>query len=532
MIPRNQFGEIDHDYRPSTEAELVECLKDAMWRVCSGALYKIIAKSEAEEGEGLLVPFRPNAAQLKLLRNLWHRNVIIKARQLGFSTLSCIAWLDHALFNANQVVGIVAQDLDAAGNLYRQKVQVAYDNLPEQLLTMMPTEARSASEMRFKHNGSLIRVATSVRSGTIPRLHVSEFGKICAKYPDKAREVITGSIPAVPLDGILIIESTAEGREGEFYNIVQRAKAIQESGRKLNPRDYRLHFYAWYDEPTYRLDPDNVTITEKDHAYFDAIEAAAGIKLDQHQRAWYVATKDADFSGDDEKMRQEYPSTVDEPFQQSTEGCYYTNQMAKARKEGRILKLPILDAVPCWTFWDIGNSDGTAVWVMQKVGNEYRCIRFYEAWGEPYGHAVKWLQGLGLIFEKHYLPHDADHVRQGMHVNKSPRDMLQELMPGHRFEIVERIQDVNWGIQQTRDVFGLLWFNEDECKEGIKHLDLYRKKWSERQQVWSDEPDKAGGHSEAADALRQFGQAYASGMIGTYQTSVNRSKARRSWRAA
>ena len=130
-----------------------------------------------------------------------------------------------------------------------------------------------------------------------------------------------------------------------------------------------------------------------------------------------------------------------------------------------------------------------------------------------------------------YLPHDAAHIRQGQSVNKSPQQMLQDLMPGVRFEIVPRIEDVNWGIQQTRDVFPLLWFDEEKCREGIIHIENYRKRWNERQACWSNIPDKTGGHSEAADALRQFAQAYAAGLI-----NINRSQPKRrrisSWRVA
>lgn len=88
-----------------------------------------------------------------------------------------------------------------------------------------PLAADNADELLFAHNNSSIRVATSMRSGTIHRLHVSEFGKICAKYPDKAKEVVTGSIPAVPTNGVLVIESTAEGREGEFFRWWSRRRS-------------------------------------------------------------------------------------------------------------------------------------------------------------------------------------------------------------------------------------------------------------------------------------------------------------------
>src|SRR3546814_10877767 len=87
-----------------------------------------------------------------------------------------------------------------------------------------------------------------MHAGTIHRLHVSEFGKICAKFPDKAHEVVTGSLPAVPLDGIAIIESTAEGQDGEFYKMTQRAIGLADAKAKLSPRDYRFHFFPWRSE--------------------------------------------------------------------------------------------------------------------------------------------------------------------------------------------------------------------------------------------------------------------------------------------
>ncbi|HEX5362349.1 MAG TPA: terminase [Fluviicoccus sp.] len=508
--------------------ELARNLADPMWRLSN--LYKIIIKGDNDE-EGLVIQFKPNRAQRRFIERLWHRNLILKARQLGFTTLIAIVWLDHALFNANVRCGIIAQDREAAEVIFRDKVKFAYENLPPALREAMPLRRDSATELLFAHNNSSIRVATSMRSGTIHRLHISEFGKICAKYPDKAKEVVTGSIPAVPKSGVLVIESTAEGREGEFYDMTQRAMALHEQKKPLTERDYRFHFFPWHQEPGYRMDPDGVIVTAKDHEYFDSLEAKLATTIDAEQRAWYVATRDADFSGAEERMWQEYPSTPEEAFQKSTEGCYYVTQLTAARKDGRIRRLPLLDSVPCMTFWDIGNSDGMAVWVLQRVGMENRWIRFGEWWGEPYSTAVKWLNSLGLVFSKHYLPHDADHVRQGQSTNKSPRQMLEELLPGHRFETVPRIQDVNWGINQTRDAFPTYYFDEEHCKDGLIHIESYRKKWNERQGCWSDEPDKAGGHSEAADALRQHGQALAGGMIyaGAAPTTRRRSG---SWRTA
>lgn len=510
-----------------TEAELLQNLADPYWRVNSGALYKIMVKSDDADDGGFVVPFVPNQAQRHLIENLHHRNIILKARQLGFTTLVAILWLDHALFVPDQRCGIVAHDRESAEAIFRDKVKFAYERLPPILLEAMPLKRDSASELLFAHNNSSIRVATSMRSGTIHRLHVSEFGKIARAYPEKAQEVITGSIPAVPLSGVTIIESTAEGASGPFYKMSQRAEQTAEEGRKLTKRDYRFHFWPWHANPDYVMDADLVTISDEDRRYFAEVEGQVGKKLSAEQRAWYVATRDADYPDSPELMWQEYPSTPAEAFQQSTAGCYYAVQLARARSTGRVCRIPETDE-PVNTFWDVGRSDQTAIWFHQQVGLEHRFIHYHEASGETLGYFVRYMQERGYIWGRHYLPHDADHKRLS-DSNKSIREMLEDL--GVRdIEIVERIDDINHGIQQTRDVFGQCWFDAEGCKEGLARLQAYRKRWNKTVGAWANEP-LHDDNSNGADAFRQFGQAMAANMLRGH-SNKRPSQRQRSWRAA
>lgn len=516
---------VEHD---AIAAELARNLADPMWRICN--LYKIIIKGDDADDEGLVLQFKPNRAQRRFINRLWHRNIILKARQLGFTTLICILWLDHALFNPNSRCGIIAQDRETAEAIFTDKVKFAYDNLPEALRAQFPLTKCTTSEMRFGHNNSMIRVATSVRGGTIHRLLISEFGKICAKFPDKAAEVVTGSIPAVPKTGILVIESTAEGREGEFYDMTQRAIAVKDQGKELTLRDYRFHFFAWWQEPNYRMDPAQVPISEKEHEYFDQLEAKIGQKIDPGQRAWYIATRQADFPNNEERMWQEYPSTPEEAFKVSTAGTYYAVQIARARKEGRVTVVPHVPEIPVNTFWDIGNSDGTAVWFHQRVGMRHHFIKFIEAWGEPYSYFVQEMQKLGYTWGRHYLPHDGAHVRQAMDKDSmiSPEQALYKL--GLRnIQVVPRVGELQHGIQKVRDVFALCVFDEAGTKEGFTHLEMYRKRWNERQQCWSDEPLK-DIHTEGADSFRQFAQSLDSIPAGIAAPATRRKKS--NWRTA
>lgn len=492
---------------PKTDAEMRLALDDPYWRVCSGQLYWIMVKTD--DGEGTRVRFKPNLAQRQLMRSLWGRNLILKARQLGFTTLIAILWLDHALFNKDQRCGIVAQDREAAEAIFRDKVKFAYDNLPEALKLTMPLAKDSATELLFAHNNSAIRVATSMRSGTIHRLHVSEFGKIGAKFPDKAQEVVTGSIPAVPMNGgIVVIESTAEGQDGEFYRMCKTALALAEIGAPLTQRQYRMHFFAWWKNPEYRMEySGNVIISAADNQYLDLVQATQGTFLDMAQRAWYVATRDGDFSGDADKMRQEYPSTPEEAFQVSTEGTYYAVQLAKARADGRIGSLPFVTGVPVDTYWDLGANDGMGIWLAQRIGPWQHFLRYLEGWNEGYSYYVKMLLDTGWVFGTHHLPHDADQKRPGKENTDTPKEMLEQLMPGHRFVIVPRIAELQHGIQMVRSRFSSYRFDEVGCKEGLIHVSMYRKEWNARLGAWKDSHRK-DEHTEAADALRQEAQGH------------------------
>jgi hypothetical protein len=510
----------------------LEKLADPMWRICSGEIYKIIVKNDDDpDDEGFVMPFKPNRAQRRFITRWWNRNIILKARQLGFTTLICILWTDFAMFNSNVSCGVIAQTDEAATKIFKSKVLFAYENLPEPIRAAIPLKEKNAHELVFAHNNSSIRVATSMRSGTIHRLLVSEFGKICAKFPAKADEVLTGSIPAVPLNCITVIESTAEGQEGAFYSMTQAAKNKAALKKKLTPRDYRFHFYPWYEDDGYRMDPSTVTITDADHEYFDKLEFESGTKLDMEQRAWYVATRnDFDESGKGEKMLQEYPSTPEEAFQRSIEGTYYAKQMLAMRKSGRILKIPIIQE-PVYTFWDIGNGDGTAIWFMQIVGFEDRFIGYYEGHGEHLSHYYKHLLDSGFIFGKHFLPHDADHERLSNDQNKSIKTQLEDL--GMRnIEIVPRISDLSAGIQLVRKHIPSAYIDEDRCAEGIKRMDGYKKKWNSSLGRFVDEPEKRDGNSEGADAFRQWAQAKELGMITlATKTSTMGSRPASDWRS-
>ena len=238
--------------------------RELEWRIKS--LYWIVDK------EGKAVRFDPNDEQLDFVRNLHTRNLVLKARQMGFSTLLGILELDQGLFNADHTGVVIADTLPNAGKLFG-KVEFAYDRLPQALKDALPLKARnSKSAMEFAH-GSGIYVGTSSRGGTPQFLHVSEFGSICRRYPERADEIVSGAFESVPSTGCIVVESTAEGAAGRFFDLVQTAMKRQAENAPETPLDWRLHFYPWFKKAEYRLEPDMVIVSAADHAYFNGLEA-------------------------------------------------------------------------------------------------------------------------------------------------------------------------------------------------------------------------------------------------------------------
>ena len=197
--------------------------------------------------------FRPNWAQKEILDGLHNLNIILKARQLGITTLFAIFYLDMCLWNTDINAAIIADRQKNSLEIFQDKVKFAYDCLPAAVKAMVPARRDNANELRFE-NGSVYRVGTSLRGGTVQFLHISEFGKICRESPDKAEEIITGALNTVQVGQFITIESTAEAREGAFASMVRRCQDRELKGLPVGQMDYKLFFLPWHRHPEYALD--------------------------------------------------------------------------------------------------------------------------------------------------------------------------------------------------------------------------------------------------------------------------------------
>ncbi|KKM15940.1 hypothetical protein LCGC14_1690790, partial [marine sediment metagenome] len=104
---------------PAIPKPLVDQWSDRRWRLNN--LYRIVNE------DGINVPFRLNWAQEKLLGELHYLNVILKARQLGFTTVIDLYMLDECVFNSNVRAGVIAHTREDAENFFRDQAKLPYD---------------------------------------------------------------------------------------------------------------------------------------------------------------------------------------------------------------------------------------------------------------------------------------------------------------------------------------------------------------------------------------------------------------------
>lgn len=432
--------------------------------------------------QGEKQPFRMNEHQERFITERHGMDVVLKARQLGFTTVIQLDMLDDCLFTSNLSAGVIAHNLVDAKAFFRDKIKFAYDNLPGPFRKVRAAENDSAESLRF-NNGSSIRVGVSLRSGTLQRLHVSEYGKLCAKFPDRAVEVKTGAFNTVTVGQNITVESTAEGRAGEFHDMVKKARKLEDEDRELTALDFKFHFTAWWEDEGNVLDADVIETTEM-REYFEKTQEHPWLKrrniiFTREQRAWYV--KKSEQQGD--KMTQEHPSHPDEAFEASVEGAYFGPQMKKVRAEGRICRIPILD-IPVYTTWDLGVGDAMSICFWQDVGMERRLIDYYENSGEGFGHYAKILTEKGYNYSEHFMPHDVVHRSLGKEA-KSRKEHAEEsgIKP---VRVVPRIASEADGIEASRAYLPKVWIDEERCARLTDCLDSYRKEWDEKLGVWKD----------------------------------------------
>lgn len=278
-------------------------------------LYKIVDRN------GQRVPFKRNRAQEHFEANRHTFNLILKSRRLGFTTFEAVDTLDDVLFTRNFYSLFIAHTQNDAKRIFDDKVKFAWNNLPEVIRNLYKIDSDKSDALRVLFGDgtfSSLTVAGSGRSGTYGRVHVSEFGKLCKTYPDRADEIVTGTIPAVPIGSRFDAESTAEGEIGHFHDMFW---AAWNRGEPKFPKDFKAHFYNWQwddEEIEKSATEQNIQtfLTSDDFTEFDDYRkrmAEQGVVISDRELTYYYMQW-LTFNRNWPKLKQEFPTTPDEAF--------------------------------------------------------------------------------------------------------------------------------------------------------------------------------------------------------------------------
>lgn len=473
---------------------------DRNFRLSSWLVYKI------KDKRAQIIDYIPNKHQLYLQKNQHNRNIILKARQLWFSTEITIQALDFALTNDNVNVGIIAQDIDKAKDIFRDKVKLAFDNLPQNIKSRYSVQSDSVNEMSFS-NGSRISVGTSFRSGTLQFLHISEFGKICAKFPEKAREIVTGAVEALAIDGLLFVESTAEGNEWYFYNMFKQSIENKEMGKDLSRLDLKPFFFSRWDNEEYQLPDDEKVLITMDYVnYFKHVEEKLDIKLTPWQKKRYVKKKEV--LHDD--MGREYPSYWEEAFDLAVEWAYYERELSLMRRQGRIWDFPRNPNAPVYAvrdLWWFGGWDEMAVIFYQKNWEWIDIIDYVEeTWYSIEEYQTIFIDPKWFKIKEDWFPHDGKRKESnGKSISQNAREIG---IPVRQL----RIWSVRDWINLAKSMFYRVRINETSCMQLIKSLSNYRRERDKKRGKYMDKPF----HNRAshwADAFRYLFMTYKQEMV-------------------
>lgn len=187
------------------------------WRLSH--LYFIVDKDRKK------VPLIRNKAQRivaetkKMLRErYWRvRLYILKWRQLWITTDACLDGLDEAMIKKNMYFMITAHKMDKQKEIFK-RVDYAYTNFPRKInlkngksFVKPKTRLKNVNELFFKDNSkkgntSSIQVSLDARSWTYNSLHLTEIA-----FRRDAEEMMTGTMPSIPPNGDVVIETTANG---------------------------------------------------------------------------------------------------------------------------------------------------------------------------------------------------------------------------------------------------------------------------------------------------------------------------------
>ena len=303
-------------------------------------------------------------------------------------------------------------------------------------------------------NGAKIWLSGSDNVNALRGLYLD--GAVIDEFAQCRPDLLESVIMPCLLDrkGWLVMIGTAYGRLNKFFNFYEKSRDDD----------------TWYH--------DDIKVTD------------SGIIDEEEVERIKLGMSDA-------KFNQEFMND----FSAELVGTYYASLINELEHEHKINTHTLHDPdLPVQVAFDIGRSDNTCAWFWQETGHGIKWIDFYTNNGEAAEHYIDMLKAKPYDLSRVHLPHDAKAM-----TFSTDKSALEQFV--HAFEKKDTLIDlvpklsVEDGIEAVRQTLKFSEFNGETCYYGIECLRVYRKKFDELKQVFSNKP-LHDYSSDAADAFR------------------------------
>lgn len=182
---------------------------------------------------GKEVPFELNAIQQRFVQEATGKDIILKGRQMGFSSFILGAFTKDFILKENSLSVVIADIADNAQDLL-SRVKHYIKAFEETNKTKVPLKYNSKYELHNSYNNARYIIGTAEntefgRSKTIHNLHMSE-----GAFYKHFSKLLAGAGTALTPEGRFVIETTANGF-GEFKTFYNDSE--------MGNTDFKAHFF-------------------------------------------------------------------------------------------------------------------------------------------------------------------------------------------------------------------------------------------------------------------------------------------------
>jgi hypothetical protein len=249
------------------------------------------------------------------------RLIILKARQVGISTLIEAILCFFCLLNTHRSSLVIAHTIKSSRALFRMSRNF-HRFLPEHL--QQKRRIDNVHEIEFDSGSRMqIEVQGDPRGYTAQDVHLSEFASY--EQPEDTLVAIMNTLPMLA-DSLGVIESTAKGVGNKFHKVWQRAVGLSlEAEVPEEERGWTPIFVPWFHHAEYRIPlAGKPFLLSADELRF--VQQHPEVRPEQLKwRRWCIT---ANHDGDEDAFRQEYPATAEEAFALSGRPAFDTHAVA------------------------------------------------------------------------------------------------------------------------------------------------------------------------------------------------------------